>query len=377
MKILINAICAKKNAGGGFQIALNFVKTALTDSTSGVEWFFLVSDHIADALNLEHKGSVFILPAQPDFKGSYLTVRKLIRTIENKINPDVVYSIVAPSYFIFNSKEVMRITNPWVVHPNKYARETLDFKGKIRNDLYCAIQKYLIRKCKYFITQADYTAKCIAKIAKVPDENVCVVSNVLPGIYKTLDNRPLPSDGWINITSVAAPFPHKNLDIIPDVLIALRNNYGMDNVRFHVTMPQDSTVWVTIRTRLEESNLQDRVINHGRMSQEELSVLYRQAQMMFLPTLLEVFSASIIEAMYFDMKIVASDFPFNSTVIGDSGLLFKPMDATDAAEKIATIIKSPELQAKLSTKMKEKLSVYGDYQAHFDGIKHFLMQVGR
>ena len=203
-----------------------------------------MSDHIADALNIEQSGSIFILPAQPDFKGSYLTVRKLIRTIENKINPDVVYSIVAPSYFIFNSKEVMRITNPWVVHPNKYARETLDFKGKLRNDLYCAIQKYLIRKCKYFITQADYTAKCIAEIAKVPNENVCVVSNVLPGIYKTLDNRPLPSDGWINITSVAAPFPHKNLDIIPDVLIALRDNYGMDNVRFHVTMPQNSTVWL-------------------------------------------------------------------------------------------------------------------------------------
>lgn len=377
MKILINAICAKKNAGGGFQIALNFVKMALTDSTSGVEWFFLVSDHLADALNLEYKGSIFILPAQPNFKGSYFTVRKSIKAIENKIKPDVVYSIVAPSYFIFNSKEVMRITNPWVVHPNKYARATLDFKGKLRNDLYCAIQKCLIRKCKYFITQADYTAKCIAEIAKVPNENVCVVSNVLPGIYKTLDNSPLPSDEWINITSVAAPFPHKNLNIIPDVLIALKNYQGLDNIRFHVTMPQDSPVWSTIKTRLKKCNLQDRVINHGRMSQEELSVLYRHAQMMFLPTLLEVFSASIIEAMYFDMKIVASDFPFNSTVIGDSGLLFRPMDATDAAEKIATIIKSPELQAKLSAKMKEKLSVYGDYQAHFDRIKHFLMQVGR
>ena len=76
MKILINAICAKKNAGGGFQIALNFVKMALTDSTSGVEWFFLVSDHLADALNLEYKGSIFILPAQPNFKGSYFSVRK-------------------------------------------------------------------------------------------------------------------------------------------------------------------------------------------------------------------------------------------------------------------------------------------------------------
>lgn len=377
MKILINAICAKKNAGGGFQIALNFVKKALTDRTFGVEWFFLVSDHLADALNLEYKGPVFILPAQPDFKGSYLIVRKLIRTIENEIRPDVVYSIVAPSYFTFNSREVMRITNPWVVHPNKYARETLDFKGKLRNDLYCAIQKYLIKKCTYFITQADYTAKCIAEIAKVPKENVCVVNNVLPDIYKSLDNSPFPSDEWINITSVAAPFPHKNLDIIPDVLLALRDYHGIDNVRFHVTMPQDSPVWAIIKTRLEKYNLRDRVINHGRMTQEELSVLYRHAQMMFLPTLLEVFSASIIEAMYFDMKIVASDFPFNSDVIEDAGLLFRPTDATDAAEKIAAIIKNPELQTELSLRMRKKLRLYGDYQAHFDRIKHFLMQVGQ
>ena len=97
--------------------------------------------------------------------------------------------------------------------------------------------------------------------------------------------------------------------------------------------------------------------------------------MMFLPTLLEVFSASIIEAMYFDMKIVASDFPFNRKVIEDAGLLFKPTNAKDAADKIAEIIGDTELQKKLTERMKEKLKVYGDYQAHFDSIKKFLVEV--
>lgn len=375
-KILVNAICAKKYAGGGFQISLNFVRTALADTKRDVDWYFLLSDHVADALSLHSNDKIFILPAQPDFTGTYLSVKKEIRRIEKKVNPDVVYTIVAPSYFLFKSKEVMRYTNPWVAHPNAFAWKTLDFKGKLRTWAYAIIHKKLLRKCHYFITQADYTAKCIAKIAHVPEQNVCVINNVLPAVYKSMDKSPIKDDEWINVTSVAAPFPHKNLDIIPDVLQYLKNKFGINNVRFHVTMPNDSEVWKRIENKLVINNMTDRVINHGRMNQIELSKLYRTAQIMFLPTLLEVFSASIIEAMYFDLKIVASDFPFNSNVIGNAGLLFKPTDAMDAAEKMALIIKSPDLQKELSHRMEDKLKAYSDYQIHFDNTKNFLLKVG-
>lgn len=53
MKILINAICAKKHAGGGFQISLNFVKAAMNDTTKDIEWYFLLSDHLAEALSIK------------------------------------------------------------------------------------------------------------------------------------------------------------------------------------------------------------------------------------------------------------------------------------------------------------------------------------
>ena len=376
MKILINAVCAKKNAGGGFQIALNFVRTALKDTDKSVEWYFLISDHIADALNISESSNIFIAPAQPDFRNTYWRVRKIIRRIEKELKPDVVYSIIAPSYFIINSKEVMRITNPWVAHPNKYAEKTLTTKGRFRNIIYTYIQKFLIRKCKYFITQADYTADCIACIANVPRNNVHVISNVLPAVYKETDNTPITDNQWINITSVAAPFPHKNLDIIPDVLKELKYNFNIENVRFHVTIPDNSPVWRMIKQKLEDYKLIDRVINHGRMSQTELAKLYRSSQMMFLPTLLEVFSASILEAMYFDLKIVASDFPFNSTVIGDAGLYFKPTNAQDAADKIAKIITNDNLKQKLSKRMNERLSDYGNYEEHFEKTKQYLVEVG-
>ena len=53
MKILINAIGAKKNAGGGFQIALNFVGTALQDNYHNNEYYFLISMDLAVALSLK------------------------------------------------------------------------------------------------------------------------------------------------------------------------------------------------------------------------------------------------------------------------------------------------------------------------------------
>lgn len=376
MKILINAVCAKKYAGGGFQIALNFVRTAMKDTDKSVEWYFLISDHVADALSLQSNDKIFVLPAQPDFTETYLSAKKEIRSIESKINPDVVYSVVAPSYFSFRSKEVMRYTNPWVAHPNSFAWKTLDIKGKLRNYVYTIIHKHLLRKCHYFITQTDYTAKCIAQIAHVPEQNVCVIHNVLPAVYKSIDRTPIKDEKWINVTSVAAPFPHKNLDIIPSVLQILDEKFGINNVRFHVTMPKDSAVWKMIENRLSIMNMSDRVVNHGYLKQIELSQLYRTAKIMFLPTLLEVFSASILEAMYFDLKIVASDFPFNSNVIGNAGLLFKPTDAMDAAEKMVEIIKSKSLQDELSCRMKDKLKSYFDYQMHFDDTKSFLQKVG-
>lgn len=211
----------------------------------------------------------------------------------------------------------------------------------------------------------------------MPETNVRVISNVLPAVYVGGDNSSVADSEWVNVVSVTVPYPHKNLDIIPDVLKCLRDKHGIENVRFHVTIPEGTSILKLILQRLKDYGFQNRLINHGRMSQIELANMYRHSQMMFLPTLLEVFSASILEAMYFDLKIVASDFPFNSEVIKDAGLLFRPTDAEDAANKLATIIQNPELQNELSEKMKERLKLYRDYKAHFDSTISFLEEVAK
>ena len=378
MKILINTISTKKHSGGAFQISQNFMLKSLEHSD--VEWFHITSQDVDDAIGekFSHlKGThYFVFPTQPDFRGSYKQVKKQVAELEAKIQPDVVYSITAPSYFTFKTREVMRFTNPWVTHPNKYSWSTMSLLPKLKQWLYCLNQKRLMKAAYAFVTQTETTKKGIMRITGKPTEKVCVVNNVLPGVFKTMDNTPIVEDDWINVACVGAPVPHKNMDIIPDVIAELAK-MGIENVRFHTTIPVDNPMIAKVVDRCAELGYKDRIVNHGRVSQKELGEMYRRCQLCFLPTLLEVFSASTVEAMYFNLPIIATDFPFNTEVLADACLYYEPKNAKDAANQLAKMIADKELQATMRERMARQLAIYGDYDAHFNAIKEYLIKVAK
>ena len=375
MKILVNTVSTKKHSGGAYQIANNFVRKTLEHPD--VEWIYVVSSDLDLVLPEEMKGkeNYYVFPTQPDYRHTYKKVKVALKELERKEKPDVVYSITAPSYFTFNTVEVMRFTNPWVTHPNAYSWSTLSFTNKLRTRLYCWNQRRMMRKASYFVTQTETTKKGIMRITGVPPENVKVVNNVLPQVFKSLPNE---SNGqnvkWIDIACVGAPVPHKNFDILPAVLKELKK-LGIEYVRFHVTIPADNPLLSMYKWELDTLGLSDRIISHGRCTQNELAEMYHGCQLCFLPTLLEVFSASTLEAMYFRLPVVATNFNFNSEVMGDSCLYYEPMNAKDAAAQIKKYIESETLCEKMKQKMDERLKLFGDYDKHFNEILAFLKEV--
>ncbi len=376
MRILVNAISVKKGAGGMFQISTNFFLKTL--EYKGIEWYYVASKDLDNVLGSDffslRDEKYFVFPNQPDFKHTYIRVKKELRELESRISPDVVYSICAPSYFTFNTVEVMRFTNPWVTHPNEYCWKKLSIKERIYKKIYCINQRRMMRKAYYFITQTETTKHGIMRITGVPSSHVKVVSNVLPAIYTKMDRTPIPDEKWINIAAVGNSFVHKNFDIIPDVLTELEKK-GDINVRFHTTLPEGCTMLSNIKKELIKRKLEDHLVNHGFLDQSELCEMYRRCQFCFLPTLLEVFSASVIEAMFFNLPIVATNFDFNSSVLEDSCLYYNPIDASDAANKISELIHCKQVQEILKEKMVIQLSKYGDYNNHFNDIVDFLKYV--
>lgn len=376
MRILLNTVSTKKHSGGAYQIAYNFLIKTLEHQE--VEWVYVVSKDLDEIMPepLKAKSNYYVFPTQPDFKHSYKQVKRQLAELEENVKPDVVYSITAPSYFTFRSPEVMRFTNPWVTHPNKYSWAVLPVLERWKKRLYCWNQRRMMKKAKYFVTQSETTRQGIIRITGAASENVVVVKNVLPEVFKSLPKEPKPQDGsWIDIACVGAPVPHKNFDILPDVLRELKA-LGVENVRFRVTIPSSDPLLAKYGEQLKQYGLEGRIISQGRCSQTELAEMYRQCQLCFLPTLLEVFSASTLEAMHFRLPVVATDFGFNTEVMGDSCLYYEPMNAKAAAEQIKKYVEDKRLRETMKQRMDKRLELFIDYDKHFNDILAFLVQVG-
>ena len=101
------------------------------------------------------------------------------------------------------------------------------------------------------------------------------------------------------------------------------------------------------------------LINIGQVKAEEGASLYEECDAMFLPTLLECFSASYAEAMKLRKPIITSDMGFAHTVCKDAALYVNPMDENDIASKIIELSTSQELQEDLMNKGVERLQKFG------------------
>lgn len=380
MKCIINAIAAK-NMGGGFQVALNFIVRTLSEP-SDIIWYYLLAEPLANVLEpefLSHNlpsDRVYVFPSQPDFKNSYWKVSKQVRDVEKRIKADVMYTMIAPSFLFTKTTEVMRFTYPWMTNPNEYADRLLSKQERIRIRIHDWIVLRFLKRCSYFITQTETAKEGIMQLTGAAEDHVKVVANTLPSFFFS-EKR---SDGIAPLTEIACvggPSKHKNFEIIPNVISSLVNNYGHKDVRFHVTIPEDTPVWANIASRAKELNVFDHIVNYGKVSQKELADIYRKCSISYLPSLLEVFSATPLESMYFGLYMVATDFSFNRDVMGDSAIYCDPVDSNDAAEKIHQLMAGDDKRRSLDEAMSEQLKKYSDFEAYYMNTINYLRQVAQ
>jgi glycosyltransferase involved in cell wall biosynthesis len=90
----------------------------------------------------------------------------------------------------------------------------------------------------------------------------------------------------------------------------------------------------------------------------ECPSLYKECDIVYLPTLLEIFSASYPEAMIMKKPILTSDLSFARSICGEAALYFNPFDTSDIANVIEKIIFDEKLYQMYVAKGKEKFESF-------------------
>ncbi|MDH6316371.1 glycosyltransferase involved in cell wall biosynthesis [Parabacteroides sp. PF5-5] len=338
IKVLLNATSI--DDGGGVQITLNFFRNTI-DEANGFIWYYVISEKI---LTFMVKNSIYlpkdkllVVKKRPSSIKYGKSIKKTILEFELKNEINLVYSLGAPSYIPFRSREIQRLTNPYIIKPNKYAYKTFPFWLRLQRYVKTYLQRIAVEDCEYFITQTPLARSQIIKRFNISPDNVYVISNALADCFLNVNNTSRKLDDNI-IFCLAAPNFHKNIVKIPFVAYLLRKKMHEENFKFIITIEKEHPIYKEVLIQSEAFGVSDLVENVGKLTQNECVDVYLQSKIVFLPTYLEVFSATLIESMKMGVPIVATNFDFNTVVAKDAAFYFEPNDWESAADALFVML---------------------------------------
>lgn len=154
-------------------------------------------------------------------------------------------------------------------------------------------------------------------------------------------------------------YRHKNLEIIPYVADALRKIAPHMKFLFRLTLPKNEMPWKHIRQIANKLGVGECVENIGPQKPIDGPRLYKCSDALFLPTLLEVFSANYPEAMCMRRPIITTDMEFARDICCNAAKYFKPDDPYDAAMAIIDVAKDERLRKELVKNGEQRLLDFG------------------
>ncbi len=206
-----------------------------------------------------------------------------------------------------------------------------------------------LRASKRIIVSSSYSRDRISALLKIPSETMTVVplgvdDRFSPGATESGIREQLVGDDPFVLT-VGTLQPRKNLE---GALQAFESVAASGAPHHLVVVGARGWGDEAVVARLAESPFAERVHLCGRVSDDELVDLYRDADCFVFPSRYEGFGLPILEAMACGTPVVSSDRTSLPEVTGDAGLLFDPDDQLDFNRKLAEVLGSNSRASELS-----------------------------
>lgn len=222
-----------------------------------------------------------------------------------------------------------------------------------------------------FYTENAYISDMLPKLIK--GAKVYTVTNYYNQVFdqpeRWQSNIQLPEFAGTTLITVSSPSSHKNLGIMVPVAEYLESTYPNFNFRFVLTCSEAPF-------ELPEK-LRHHFVFIGKVDVSECPYLYEQADIMFMPTLMECFTATYPEAMRMEVPIVTTDLEFARGLCGDAACYYSAIDAEAAAEAIYKVATDKECTARLVENGKKQLLTYDNYEERADKLINILEEIAK
>ena len=201
-----------------------------------------------------------------------------------------------------------------------------------------------VRIADRITVQTQVMSKAIASRIPSARERISVIPHG-PGFLEDVQcagpRRARRTSEVLEICYVAIYRNHKNFRVLLDALRILKRR-GIP-ARLHLTLgEQEGRDVLRLMAYAGEIGAVDMIVNHGELSYDGVSRLYRSVDVLVHPSVCESFGFAQIEAMAFGLPVLASDTSVHREVCARAARYFPPHDAHALALLLEDLYGRPE-----------------------------------
>ena len=333
----INA--ATLRVGGGKSVAVNFLKVLGQNFKDDSFVAVVPDDKLFKNLNYQNLKLHFV-PSKYHSPVNRILLDYWILKILKNTNATKVFNMGNIALPTKKYKQITLFHFPYAIYPESKVWKQMNFKNFWISKLMVFLFKNRLKYSDFLFAQTNTAKKRLVKLYNLDAKKIFIAPNAVSvdnlqkeivydeNIYSVTED----SDAY-KCLCLSVYYPHKNIEIIIEVaeLIKKQNQ----RIKIYITLekeenPKAKHILDLIKTR----ELEDTIINLGRVPMEKIGYLYSRIDALLLPTILESFSGTYIESMFFRKKIITSDMDFAHEVCNHNSWFFDPDNPSDILEKI-------------------------------------------
>jgi glycosyltransferase involved in cell wall biosynthesis len=220
-----------------------------------------------------------------------------------------------------------------------------------------------VRRTDAIIAVSQSTKQDIMRLLGVPEKKISVIYEAVSPAFRpqrsaettrrARERFGIPGDFILFVSTIE---PRKNVPMLLKAFRWLLDHYRLD-VKL-VLAGEKGWLFGEVFQQVTKQKLQEDVIFLGRVSNEELLMLYNTAQVLVAPSIYEGFGLTPLEAMACGTPVVVSNVSALPEIVGDAGLLVDPNNAEEIAVAVARLLGDAELRTSLVEKGYRRASVF-------------------
>lgn len=210
-----------------------------------------------------------------------------------------------------------------------------------------------VRDADLFLAVSEHTKRDLVRLSGVSPDRVIVTPEAADARF-----APQKDTGTLARLGIDAPYvlyvgtlePRKNIMVLLRAFAALQDKGTLKGPLERVLLVlAGAKGWMydEIFALITQLGLRDRVRMLGYVADEDLPVLYSEAQVFVYPSLFEGFGLPVLEAMQCGAPVITTNVSSLPEVAGDAGVLIAPDDVAGLTREMHSILSEPERRADL------------------------------